>query len=138
MNKVLLTGHIVKNIEIFNEKVGKFTIAVQRDYKNPDGDYDTDFLNCVLFTPTDFLTSNLLKGTKVLVEGRIQVSTYEKDQRKHYSTDIIVNKVEILSKPQNTSQNANKPPINPYQDFSEKVESDIGQQIQIEESDLPF
>ena len=63
---------------------------------------------------------------------------YEKDQKKHYSTDIIVNKVEILSKPQNTSQNANKQPINPYQDFSEKVESDIGQQIQIEESDLPF
>ena len=138
MNKVLLTGHIVKNIEIFNEKVGKFTIAVQRDYKNPDGDYDTDFLNCVLFTPTDFLTNNLLRGTKVLVDGRIQVSVYEKGQKKHYSTDIIVNKVEILSKPQNTSQNANKQPINPYQDFSEKVESDIGQQIQIEESDLPF
>ena len=138
INKVIITGHIVKNIEIFNEKVGKFTIAVQRDFKNPDGNYDTDFLNCIVFKPTDFQTSNLLRGTKVLVDGRIQVSVYEKDQKKHYSTDIIVNRIEILSKPQNTSQNANKAPINPYQDFSEKVESDIGQQIQIEDEDLPF
>lgn len=138
MNKVLLTGHIVKNIEIFNEKVGKFTIAVQRDFKNPDGNYDTDFLNCIVFKPNDFQTANLLRGTKVLVDGRIQVSVYEKDQKKHYSTDIIVNRIEILSKPQNTSQKANNAPINEYKDMSINTESDIGVQIEISPEELPF
>lgn len=112
---------------------------MQRAYKNAKGEYETDFLNCVAFNTTDYVKQNLTKGTKILVEGSIQTSVYDdKKGNKRYSTDIIVNRVEILKKSENTSQNANKTSINPYQDFSEKVESDIGQQIQIDESELPF
>ena len=92
----------------------------------------------MVFKPNDFQTANILRGSKVLVEGRIQVSTYEKDQKKHYSTDIIVSRIEILSKPQNTSQKANKAPINEYKDMSINTDSDIGTQIRIEDEDLPF
>ena len=92
----------------------------------------------MVFKPNDFQTANLLRGTKVLVDGRIQVSVYEKDQKKHYSTDIIVNRIEILSKPQNASQKANKAPINEYKDMSINTESDIGVQIEISPEDLPF
>lgn len=137
MNKIIITGHVVKDIEIFNDKVGKFSVGVQRQFKNQNGEYDTDFLNCVVFNATDYVKQNLTKGTKVLVDGSIQTSVYDdKKGNKHYSTDIIVNRIEILKKSENISQKANKPPINPYQDFSEKVESDIGQQIQITEDDL--
>lgn len=139
MNKVFITGHLTKDIEIFNEKVGKFSIGVQRAYKNEKGEYDTDFFNCVAFNTTDYVKQNLTKGTKILVEGSIQTSVYDdKKGNKHYSTDILVHRIEILKKNENTSQKANKGAINEYQDMSIKTESDIGEQIRITDEDLPF
>ena len=51
MNKIIVTGRLTKNVEIYETqsqtKVAKFTLAVNRDFKNPNGTYDTDFFNCV-------------------------------------------------------------------------------------------
>lgn len=138
MNKVIISGRVVNNIEIFNEKVGKFTLAVQRDYKNQNGEYEADFLNCIVFNPTEYQTSNLLKGVKITVDGKIQTSTYDKGNEKHYSTDIIVNRIEYHSKPQNTPQEPKEAPINEFQDMKFTTKFDTEGQIEIKDSDLPF
>lgn len=104
MNKIFLIGNTTKDIEVIeNDKVklGKFTIAVSRPYKNVDGGYDSDFLNCIVFNASDYIKNNLTKGTKIAVEGSVQTRTYEVEGQKKYSTDIIVNKIEILTKKDN-------------------------------------
>ena len=81
----------------------------------------------------------MLKGTMVSVEGRIQTSNYtDKKGNKVYSTDIIVERVQILKKSEKGQQEANKEAINEYQDMSIKTESDIGEQLKITEDDYPF
>ena len=101
MNKVILRGNLTKDIEIVeNDKVklGKFTIAVSRPYKNTKGEYESDFLNCIVFNGSDYIKNNLTKGTGILLEGSIQTRSYEVEGNKRYSTDIIVNKIEVLNK----------------------------------------
>lgn len=68
----------------------------------------------------------MLKGTMVSVEGRIQTSNYtDKKGNKIYSTDIIVERVQILKKTQNTPQNENKGANNPYEEFGKQVEMEM-------------
>lgn len=138
MNKCILTGNITKDANITktnNIEIAKYALAVQRTIKNKEGNYDTDFLNCVSFNPSDYVKDNLIKGTKLLVEGRIQTSSFDdKNGNKHYSTDIIVERIEILKKSENKPQESNN---NPFEEFGQQFE--VGQQIQIdEESEYPF
>lgn len=139
MNKVFITGHITKDANITktnNIEIAKYTLAVQRTIKNKEGNYDTDFLNCVSFNPSDYVKDNLIKGTKLLVEGRIQTGKYTDEKGvNHNVTDIIVERIEILKKSENKPQESNN---NPFEEFGQQFE--IGEQIQIEEDTegLPF
>lgn len=137
MNKVILSGNFTKDLEIPNEKVGKFTLAVQRNVKDKDGYYGTDFINCIVFNPNDYVKQRVKKGSRALIEGEIRINTYESNGNKRYSTEIIVNKIEIYSQEQNNPKNVQK---NPFEEFGDsiKTEFDVGEQIQIEDSDLPF
>lgn len=101
MNKVLLVGNLVKDVEVrytTNESaVARFTIAINRETKNKDGNYDADYINCVSFGErAKSLSDYLKKGSKVSVEGRIQTGSYEKDGKKVYTTDVIVEKIQFL------------------------------------------
>lgn len=101
MNKVLLVGNLVRDVEVrytMQEKaVAKFTLAINRDIKNKDGNYEADYINCVLFgEQAKAISEYLKKGTKVSVEGHIQTGVYEKDGKKVYTTDIVVEKIQFL------------------------------------------
>lgn len=137
MNKVILSGVCVRNIETPNEKVGKFTLAVQRHIKDKDGFYGTDFLNCVVFNPNNYVKDRVKKGNRALVEGEIRINTYENNGNKRYSTDIIVNRVEVYTTEQKEPQ---KEENNPFEEFGEHftTEWEAGQQIEISSDDLPF
>ena len=135
MNSINIIGRITKDIEIFKDTIGKISIAVPREYKNIDGNYDTDFFDVVVFNVSDYLKDRLKKGTLISVVGRLQNNTYEKEGKKHSTTNIIANKIQILSKQENPPKTEEN---NPYKEFSAKTESSIGEQIQIEDSDLPF
>lgn len=132
MNSINIIGRTTKDIEMFNENMGKISIAVSRPYKNLNGEYETDFFDCVIFNAASEYIKNIKKGTLVSIEGRLQNSSFEKDGRKYTSTNIIVNRIQVLVKPQ--------PKENPYETFgnSIKTESNIGEQIQIDDSELPF
>ena len=101
MNKVLLVGNLVKDVEVryttTESAVARFTIAINRETKNKDGNYDADYINCVSFGErAKSLSEYLKKGTKVSVEGHIQTGSYEKDGKKVYTTDIVVEKIRFI------------------------------------------
>ena len=78
-------------------------MAVQRRFKNRDGQYEADFLTVVAWRQTaDYCNKYLLKGRMVAVEGSIQTRSYEaKDGGKRYVTEIIADNVEALDSPKN-------------------------------------
>lgn len=102
MNKLILLGNATKDPEVRygndNKPVARFGIAVQRKYKNKDGNYDTDFFNLVSFGKTaEFVEKYIKKGTKILVECELRNNNYEKDGKTVYSDQIVVNAIEFAS-----------------------------------------
>lgn len=82
LNKIILTGRLTANPELKKTKtdvsVTSFSLAVQRNYKNGNGEYDTDFLNCVAFrSRAEFLTKYFDKGQLVTVVGSLTSRRYE-------------------------------------------------------------
>ena len=138
MNNVNLIGRLTKDVEVRytkNEKaVGNFTLAVNRDYKNAEGEYETDFINCTIYgTIAERMAEWTQKGDQLGTIGRIQTSTYEdKDGNKRYKTEIIVDKITFL----NGVKKKEQPEENPYKDMSVKTIQQ--QQIEITDADLPF
>lgn len=138
MNVVILIGRITKDIEVrYTEKqlaVSNFTIAVRKDFKNANGEYESDFINCVSFgNISEYLNKYANKGDLVAVNGRIQTRNYEdKDGHKKYITEVFANKVTLLSH--------KKEQENEYKDSSIKTETNAldSLDLKIEPSDLPF
>jgi single-strand DNA-binding protein len=98
MNRVILIGRLTKDPEIRtsgNYTIASFSIAVDRKYKR-EGEAEVDFFNCTAFNKTAELVEKYCKkGTKMVVEGRIQNDNYEKDGVKHYGVKIMVDSLEF-------------------------------------------
>ena len=93
MNQTVLVGRLVKTPELKITETGKptstITLAVPRNYKNINGEYDTDFISCVLWKGVAESTVEYCKkGDLVGVKGRIQTDSYEVDGEKKYSEKI--------------------------------------------------
>jgi len=102
LNQAVLVGRLVKNPEIreteSGKKVSSVTVAVPRTFKNKEGEYDTDSIDCILWSGIAESTANYCKkGDIIGVKGRIQTRSYEKDEHKKYVTEIIAEKVTFLS-----------------------------------------
>lgn len=102
MNKVFLCGRICRDAEVRYSQgdkpsaVARFGLAVDRRFKK-DGEDTADFINCVAFGKTgEFFERFGKRGTKFIVEGRIQTGSYtNKDGQKVYTTDVVVENVEF-------------------------------------------
>lgn len=103
LNHVILVGRLVKTPELSltesGRKISTVTLAVNRDYKNQDGEYDTDFLDCTLWTGIAERTAEYCKtGDVIGVKGKLQTRIIEKeDGSKYKRVDIIAEKVTFLS-----------------------------------------
>lgn len=101
LNQIILVGRLVKNPdlkEIENgKKVAKITLAVPRSYKNVDGEYETDFIECTLWSGVSSTVEYCKKNDIIGVKGRIQSNTYEKEKEKKHFIEIIAEKVTFLS-----------------------------------------
>lgn len=104
MNKVILTGRIVKDIELRTTQSGKScminTIAVRRDFKNANGDYDSDFINFLVFdAQAEYLSKYAAKGLLIELVGRWQHRSYQnREGGTSYADEVIVESVSILEK----------------------------------------
>lgn len=105
INKVVLSGNLCKDIELKTTSSGKTTltnsIAVKRDFKNADGEYDSDFVNVVFWgNQAEYVDKYLSKGSKIGVVGRLQTRTYENNNGdKVFVTEVVVESVESFSTP---------------------------------------
>ena len=137
MNKVIMMGRLTKDPEIRygqgagNTVIGAFSIAVDRRFKR-DGDPDADFFNCTAFGKTaEFLEKYIHKGTKVVIEGRLQNDTYtNKDGQKVIATKILVDAMEFAESKQASAADQPKAPEPDSHGFME-IPSEL-------EEELPF
>ncbi len=104
MNKVILLGRLTKDPEVRYTSTGKvvcqFTIAVDRPFANQDGQREADFVLIVIWgKPAETCGNSLTKGQRVLVEGRLQIRSYDgKDGMKRWVTEVIADRFEFIER----------------------------------------
>ena len=151
MNSVNLIGRLTKDTEIAavgENKYVRFTLAVNRKFKNAEGEYDADFISCVAWNKTaEIINEHFKKGSEIGIEGRIQTGSYDKeDGSKVYTTDVIVENITFIGSKKEGI------PAPEYVGQTEKTDAEIlkdvvndvdpyasfGEQIEINDADLPF
>ena len=125
MNKCTLVGRIVKDLvtnENGSQVVVKFTMAVDRRFKDANGNYGSDFPNCVAFgRQAEFISKYFKKGMRIGIVGHIQTGSYtNRDGQKVYTTDVVVDEAEFVeskgaSQGQQTQQASPPPAQQQYQ-----------------------
>lgn len=137
INNVVLVGRIVREPELRytpqNTAVATFTLAVNRRFKNAQGEREADFINCVIWRqPAENLANWAKKGTLVGITGSIQVRNYEnKEGQRVYVTEVLVDNFQMLESNSNktekgkTKSNQDKDPF-------------AGSPMEVSDDDLPF
>lgn len=135
MNKVILSGRLTRDPEIRYSNgdnpiaIARYTLAVNREFKKDRGQ-DADFVSCKCFGKTaEFAEKYLHQGIKMIISGRIQTGSYEKeDGNRVYTTEVVVDSHEFAESKKNNSGAESSPSGD---GFSE-IPDDIG------EDELPF
>ena len=125
MNKVILMGRLTRDPEVRYTQgdqamaIARYTLAVDRRFKR-DGEQSADFIQCVAFGRSgEFAEKYFHKGTKVVVEGRIQTGSYERDGQRVYTTDVVVEQQEFAESKASSDNNS-------YQQASPAPSSAVG------------
>lgn len=98
LNNVVIMGRLTKDIELRkagDHKVANFTVAVDRNFVDEDGERQADFIRCVAWNGTaEFIEKYFRKGSMIALTGWIQTGSYEdEDGKTVFTTDIVVNTV---------------------------------------------
>lgn len=143
MNNVQLIGRLTKDVELKQTTSGievvQFTLAVNRSYKNPQGEYDADFIRCVAYRKTaELIARYFQKGSQLGLDGRIQTGSYENQQGERiYTTDIIVNQIYFIGNANQRTQEPTKTSGN-MSDFGANTRYSDNVPDFISDDDLPF
>jgi len=112
MNKAILMGRMVRDPELKtgganNKAYTRFTLAVQRNYKNASGNYDADFISCAAFGKSaENICKYFGKGNRIIVIGQIRTGSYDKDGHKVYTTDVYVENFDFVDSKNGNSGNS--------------------------------
>lgn len=135
INNVTLIGRLTRDAELrytpSNIATAQFNVACNRNFKNANGEYDADFINCVMWREQAERFCNWTKkGMLVGITGRIQTRSYEgNDGKRVYITEVVAENFQILEKRDNTA-NQNS--------MTEQMPPNYTNPMDIDESDLPF
>ena len=104
LNQVVLVGRIARDPEVKElengQKVSNITLAVSRPYKNADGVYETDFIDCSLWNGVAVNTMEYCKkGDTVGIKGSLRTDNYEKDGKLITKLNLMAEKVSFLASP---------------------------------------
>ena len=149
INQAVLVGRMTKDCDLRytpgGKAVGSLALAVDRGFKNAQGEKEVDFINCVIWGKAAENTANYTKkGSLIGITGRIQVRNYEKDGNRVYVTEVVAENVKFLDTKGNgnDSEGSNPSRINNPPTSQNKPSDDIfangGQTIDISDDDLPF
>ena len=102
LNQVVLVGRLTRDIQLnktdSGKKVATLNLAIPRSFKNMDGIYDTDFIDCILWDNVANNTAEYChKGDIVGIKGRLQSRIIEKEDKKSNTLEVVAEKVTFLS-----------------------------------------
>ena len=136
INNVVLIGRLTRDVDLRhtpqNQAVGQFTLAVNRNFKNQNGEYDADFINCVIWGKSaENLANWAKKGNLVGITGRVQTRNYEgTDGKRVYVTEVVAESFQLLEKRDNSAnQNSMAEQMPP---------SFTGNSMDIKDDDFPY
>ena len=149
MNKAILMGRLTRDPEMRTTTSGinstTFTVAVSRNFTGPNGERETDFINCVAWRKqAENIAKYCSKGTQVAVEGRIQTRSYDaQDGTKRYVTEIIADNVTFLGSKGSNNMSGETSFVGAGNDIattdiSEDPFKDFGSEVALSDDDLPF
>ena len=136
LNRIILIGRLTRDPELRYTPSGvavtKFTLAVDRPYKNAQGERETDFIDCITWRQlAEIAANNLEKGRLVAVDGRLQVRPFTDAQgNKRRATEVVAEDVRFLDKKKNGDNSA---PAN-----SGGSLNGFGEQVPFNDEDIPF
>ena len=147
MNKVFLIGRLTRDPELrytqSNIPAASFTLAVNRNFQNQNGERDADFINIVMWRKqAETAKKYLAKGSLIAVEGRIQTRNYDgQDGKKVYVTEVVADNFEFLeSKGQraNTNSDIEYNQQAPTTNVNDEPYIDFGDTIELSDDDIAF
>lgn len=133
INRTVLTGRLTDDVDLrytpAGSAVGNFRLAVNRRFKNEQGDREADFISCVIWRKGAENFANFThKGSLVAIDGRIQTRNYENQNgQKVYITEVVVEQFTLLESRQDSQQQSNTSPF-----------TSQSNQVDITDDDLPF
>lgn len=104
MNKIIILGRLVRDPEVEYTKsekvVAKITLAVNRAFKNSDGQQEADFIPVIVWgKQAELIGNSCKKGHRLLVEGRLQIRSYDaKDGSKRWGSEVIAGSFEFIER----------------------------------------
>lgn len=168
INNVVLVGRLTRDPDLRSTGSGipvtSFTLAIDRNYTNKQGERDADFINCVIWRKGAEIFSNYTsKGSLVGIEGRLQSRSYDdKDGKRVYVTEVVVSDFSFLDSRRNNNTQSSGGNFTPQQGNSapntnnfggssapstnnnttpapkDDPFKDSGSTIEISDNDLPF
>ena len=148
INRVVLVGRITRDPETQQTNTGipyvRFTVAVNRPFKDQNGERQADFINCVAWrAQAEFMRSFVRKGNQLAVEGRIQMNSYtDANGNNRQVFDILVESVSNLEPASKNDGYQPQPPFgNGFQPINQPQthrETPSPMEYEVSEDDLPF
>ena len=145
MNQTCLIGRLTKDVELkytpANQAVATFTLAVNRTFKNANGERETDFINCVIWRQSAENFANWAKkGNLIGITGRIQTRSYENQQgQRVYITEVIADNFQMLeSRNQQQGQQQAQPQQAKQQQVNQPDPFAGGAPTSLNDDSLPF
>ena len=139
INNTVLVGRLTKDVELrytpSNVAVATFTLAVNRTFKNENGDREADFINCVMWRQqAENLASWAKKGALIGITGRIQTRSYDNQQgQRVYVTEVVAEQFQLLESKGQGNQTQQRQAQQQAPDFSRQ-----GAPMDISDDMLPF
>ena len=137
IKNVVLIGRLTRDVELrytpSNVAVATFNLAVNRNFKNQDGEREADFINCVMWQKSaENLANWTRKGMLIGITGRIQTRSYENQQgQRVYVTEVVADNFQLL-------ESRNKSANHSSMDEQMPPAFENSQPMDISDDDLPF
>ncbi|MDQ0158829.1 single-strand DNA-binding protein [Alkalibacillus salilacus] len=149
LNRSVLVGRLTKDPDLrytqSGTAVANFTLAVNRPFRNQDGEQEADFINCVIWRkPAENLANYMGKGSMVGVDGRIATRSYDNQEGKRiFITEVVAESVQFLESKQSNQNQGNNPQqqkqsTQSQQESSKQSLEEAGEPVDLDDSDLPF
>lgn len=145
MNKIFLLGRLAKDPDVKVTPTGKtvctFPLAVDRPFKGKDGQKEADFIPIQTWNKTAEICGNsLCKGQRVLVEGRLQIRSFDgNDGKKHYMTEVVADRMEFIEKKGSGSPSVGQEKPAPEKQGFERFGQDVTNSPELQfDEEIPF